>query len=78
VVDDEFGNLAHKDKSFADYVMFWKRGQAAAPTQSELGDPDQSQPIDPAIEEKRLQALTGGKTIIIARKGDSHVKLPGL
>src|SRR5579872_4236797 len=32
VVDDEFGNLAHKDKSFADWVMFWKRGQAPAPT----------------------------------------------
>jgi hypothetical protein len=78
VVDDEFGNLAHKDKSFADYVMFWKRGQPAAAPQSELGDQDQTQPIDPAVEEKRLQALTGGKTIIIARKGDAKVKLPGL
>jgi hypothetical protein len=78
VVDDEFGNLAHKDKSFADYVMFWKKGQPVAAPASELGDPNQPQPIDPAIEEKRLQALTGGKTIVIARKGDSHVKLPGL
>src|SRR5678815_2627133 len=24
VVDDEFGDIAHKDKSFADKVMFWK------------------------------------------------------
>jgi hypothetical protein len=78
VVDDEFGNLAHKDKSFADYVMFWKKGQSVSAPPSELGDPNQPQPIDPAIEEKRLQALTGGKTIVIARKGDSHVKLPGL
>ena len=78
VVDDEFGNLAHKDKSFADYVMFWKRGESPAAPPSALGDPNQAQPIDPAVEEKRLQALTGGKTIIIARKGDSHTKLPGL
>jgi hypothetical protein len=77
VVDDEFGNLAHKDKSFADYVMFWKKGQPAAPA-ADVTAQDQSQPIDPATEEKRLQALTGGKTIIIARKGDSKVKLPGL
>ena len=78
VVDDEFGNLAHKDKSFADYVMFWKKGQPAAAPASDLANQEQSQPIDPATEEKRLQALTGGKTIIIARKGDSKVKLPGL
>jgi len=78
VVDDEFGNLAHKDKTFADYVMFWKKGQpAAAPASSELGDND-SQPIDPATEEKRLQALTGGKTIVIARQGSAKIKLPGL
>jgi hypothetical protein len=78
VVDDEFGNLAHKDKSFADYVMFWKKGEPAAAPAVEAADQDQSQPIDPATEEKRLQALTGGKTIFIARKGDSKVKLPGL
>jgi hypothetical protein len=78
VVDDEFGNLAHKDKSFADYVMFWKQGDSVAAPRSELGDPDQSTPIDPAVEQKRLQALTGGKTVIIARKGETKVKLPGL
>jgi len=77
VVDDEFGNLAHKDKSFADFVMFWKRGQPAQPT-SALGDPNAATPIDPATEEKRLQSLTGGKTVIIARQGASKVKLPGL
>ena len=27
VVDDEFGGIAHKDKGFADWVMFWKKGQ---------------------------------------------------
>ena len=78
VVDDEFGNLAHKDKSFADYVMFWKKGEPATPPATQVADQDQSQPLDPAVEEKRLQALTGGKTIIIARQGSSKVKLPGL
>ncbi|HEY1749884.1 MAG TPA: DUF3035 domain-containing protein [Caulobacteraceae bacterium] len=77
VVDDEFGNLAHKDKSFADYVMFWKKGQPATPT-SGLGDPNEAQPIDPATEDKRLQSLTGGHTIVIARKSDKKLKLPGL
>ena len=77
VVDDEFGNLAHKDKSFADYVMFWKRGQPITPA-SALGNPNDTQPIDPATEEKRLQTLTGGKTIIIARKSEKRTKLPGL
>jgi len=76
VVDDEFGNLAHKDKGFADYVMFWRKGQPTTPPAAT--DQDQSQPIDPAVEEKRLQALTGGKTVVIARQGSSRVKLPGL
>jgi hypothetical protein len=77
VVDDEFGSLAHKDKTFADYVMFWKPGQPVTPP-SGLGDPNESQPIDPATEEKRVQSLTAGHTVVIARKGDSKVKLPGL
>src|SRR5215218_4147160 len=29
VVDDEFGDVAHKDKSFADTVMFWKKDDAS-------------------------------------------------
>jgi hypothetical protein len=77
VVDDEFGNLAHKDKGFADWVMFWKKGQAASPV-AELGDPNEPDPIDPKIEEKRVAALIGDKTVIIARKNDKKTKLPGL
>lgn len=77
VVDDEFGALAHKDKGFADYVMFWRRGQASTPP-SELGDPNTSQPIDPAVEEKRVAQLTGGRTIVIERRNEKGVKLPGL
>jgi hypothetical protein len=78
VVDDEFGDLAHKDKSFSDYVMFWRHGDSVAPPSSELGDQSVSQPIDPAVEEKRVAQLTGGRTIVIARKSEKSTKLPGL
>jgi hypothetical protein len=77
VVDDEFGNIAHKDKGFADWVMFWRKGQPTTPP-SALGDPNVSTPIDPALEDKRLTELTGGHTVIIARRGPSSIKLPGL
>ena len=77
VVDDEFGSLAHKDRSFADYVMFWRHGQSSTPPNA-LGDPNASQPIDPAVEERRVQALTGGRTIVITRPGEKGFKLPGL
>ena len=40
VVDDEFGDIAHKDKSFADRVMFWRADKAAfilpTPSSTEL------------------------------------------
>src|SRR5262249_7143333 len=77
VVDDEFGGLAHKDKSWADWVMFWKRGKAATP-EAGTGGAQDARPIDPAIEEKRVAELTGGKTVVIERHGDSKLKLPGL
>lgn len=78
VVDDEFGALAHKDKSFADWVMFWKSDKPAAPSTGLGGDPNEAQPIDPAVEETRIKSLTGGHTIIISREGSSKIKLPGL
>ena len=78
VVDDEFGAVAHKDKGFADWVMFWKKGQPPAPPQGLGGDPNASTPINPSVEEQRLQNLTGGRTVVIAREGSSKVKLPGL
>src|SRR5882762_559279 len=31
VVDDEFGDVAHKDKSFADKVMFWRADKKVTP-----------------------------------------------
>ena len=77
VVDDEFGDIAHKDKSFADRVMFWRKGAPATP----VAATDGSAPpvlVDAAAEEARLRAITGGKTVIISREKSSWVKLPGL
>lgn len=74
VVDDEFGDLAHKEESFAQRLMFWRSddpsSQAATTTAGNLV-------IDPAREQERLQALTGGQAIVIQRQ-DSGFKLPGL
>lgn len=77
VVDDEFGDIAHKEKSFADRVMFWKKDDAAAPQQTAALD-NSNMPIDPAAEKERVAKLTGDKPIIIQREGKSKIKLPGL
>ena len=80
VVDDEFGDLAYKEPSFADKVMFWHKPQAnagEAGTNTTLGD--ESAPVDAAAEADRLKALTGGQPIVIQQKADKKkVKLPGL
>src|SRR3954452_18416799 len=41
VVDDEFGNIAHKEKSFADRVMFWR----SSPGKVDAGQ-DPPSPVD--------------------------------
>jgi hypothetical protein len=77
VVDDQFGAIAHKDKSFADFVIFWKHGQPAPePVMAEAAETPVA--VDPATEEKRITGLTGDKTIVIAREGPKKIKLPGL
>ncbi|HEX4197277.1 MAG TPA: DUF3035 domain-containing protein [Caulobacteraceae bacterium] len=84
VVDDEFGAISHKDKGFADWVMFWRKGKPAAqPTAAVTADEAGATtpaPIDAAAESQRIQKLTGGKPIVIARTAtkDNHIKLPGL
>jgi hypothetical protein len=75
VVDDEFGALAHKDKSFADWVLFWKKGQPATAPGADANTPT---PLDAAAEAKRIASLTGDKPVVIARKSESRIKLPGL
>jgi hypothetical protein len=79
VVDDDFGSLAHKDKSFADWVMFWRSGKPAAePGLPAAPGADTPTPVDPAVEAARIKTLTGDKPVIIARKTSTKIKLPGL
>ncbi len=79
VVDDDFGSLAHKDKGFADWVMFWRPGKPAAePGLPATPGSDTPTPVDPAVEATRIQSLTGNKPVIIARKTTTKIKLPGL
>jgi hypothetical protein len=77
VVDDEFGAVAHKDKSFADWVMFWRKGNRPEPTEGAV-EANTSTPIDPAVEEKRIASLTGNQPVVISREHAGKVKLPGL
>ena len=80
VVDDEFGDLAHKDPSFADRVLFWRKDKAAdavAKTAKASGA-ETVAPIDPQVEANRLKSLVGDKPVTIQREPASGVKLPGL
>jgi hypothetical protein len=77
VVDDEFGDVAHKEKTFADRVMFW-RSSGAAPAASTGAIDNSASPIDPAAEEARVKELTGGAPVVIQREKSPRIKLPGL
>jgi hypothetical protein len=82
VVDDEFGHIAHKDKGFADFVMFWRKDkpdtQTRAAMAQEAGAAD-SNPIDPAVEADRVKRLTDNRPVVIEReKTGGRIKLPGL
>jgi hypothetical protein len=74
VVDDEFGDVAHKEKDFADRVMFWRKDKPA----TAVVDPSAAPIVDAAAEEARLKSITGGKAVIIQRDKAGWVKLPGL
>ena len=76
VVDDEFGNVAHKEKSFADKVMFWRKDRPE--TQVAANPSDGLAPLDPAVVAARIAKLTGNKSVVIERKAEPKIKLPGL
>jgi hypothetical protein len=76
VVDDEFGDVAHKEKSFADKVMFWRSDKTVDPAVA-VAD-NTAAPIDAAAEQERIAKLTGGKPVIIQREKSGKIKLPGL
>jgi hypothetical protein len=75
VVDDEFGDITYKDKSFADRVMFWRGGNEPQPAVTPGAN--ESAPVDAAAEQARLRELTGGRPITV-QKQTPHFKLPGL
>ena len=79
VIDDEFGDIAHKEESFADRVLFWRKDDPStqAPTTRQTAEGQST--IDAASEAARLQALTGGQqAITITPRRDGGFKLPGL
>ena len=79
VIDDEFGDLTHKEESWANRILFWRKNDPAtqAPTVSQGSD--SARTIDASTEHARLQALTGGREgIAITPRRDSRFKLPGL
>ena len=80
VVDDEFGDVAHKDRGFADRVMFWKKSAPSTPVNKEAAEAaTTATPVDPAVEAARVKALTGDQPVTIQKaKPGARVKLPGL
>lgn len=78
VVDDETGDLAHKDKSFADKVMFWNKDTQSAPASTAAAGDNTPAPVDPAAEEAKIKGLTGGAPVVISREKQTRIKLPGL
>ncbi len=83
VVDDEFGDIAHKDKSFADKVMFWRKGGSAAPGENPklVQAENTADPVDvSAAEAKQVKELTNDQAVVIQRdkRKTSFIKLPGL
>ena len=75
VVDDEFGDIAHKDRSFADRVMFWKKDAKPAET---AGLDNATAPVNADAEKERIAKLTANKPVTIQREGKTKIKLPGL
>jgi len=81
VVDDEFGDIAHKEPSFADKVMFWRKDkpQTASATTAALAGANTASVIDTVTEAARIKNLTGDKAVIIRRdQSGDKIKLPGL
>ena len=79
VLDDEFGDLAHKDESWANRIMFWRRDEPATQGSTVVQSADGALTIDAASEYERVQATTGGRRgITISPRRDTGFKLPGL
>ena len=71
VHDDEFGDVAHKEKSFADRVMFWRSDKPASQQETPA-------PVDATAEQERIAKLVGDQPVVIQREQSKRFKLPGL
>lgn len=79
VVDDEFGDLTHKEESWANRIMFWRREDPSTQTATTAQTSEGAVTIDAASEYARMQELTGGRAgISITPRRDTGFKLPGL
>jgi hypothetical protein len=78
VVDDEFGDLAHKETSWADRIMFWRREDPATQAPTSRQTSEGAVVIDAASEAARYQALVGEGGVTIAPRRAGGFKLPGL
>lgn len=79
VVDDEFGDLAHKEQGWANRIMFWRRGDPSTQVATTVNSADGAVTVDAASEAERLQALTGGQSAITVQpRRERRIKLPGL
>lgn len=79
VIDDELGDLAHKDPSWADRIMFWRRDDASTQTSTVIPNGGTDITVDAQTEYARLQELTGGRAgISISPRRSGGFKLPGL
>jgi hypothetical protein len=79
VIDDEFGDLTHKEESFANRVMFWRKDDPASQAPTTAQTTAGAVTIDAASENARLQALTGTtQGIAIQPRRSGGFKLPGL
>jgi len=79
VMDDEFGSIAHKDRSFADKILFWKKSAPTAPADPTRSASTTPTPIDPVAEQAKIKSVTGDGDVIIARAPQkAKSKLPGL
>ena len=75
VMDDEFGSISHKDKSFSDKLMFWRKGDDQVLRASSADGTT----LDPAAEQAKIKSLTGDQAIVIQRApANKKIKLPGL
>ena len=78
VVDDEFGDLAHKEESFANRILFWRRDDSASQAPTVTQTAEGAVTIDATTEAARLQALTGSQSAILIQPRRGGFKLPGL